>query len=61
VFLVIDASFFGYTSHFRAFCVLNLETNKIMETCKATFDETQPLSQLVFEFASDNELGEEIF
>jgi hypothetical protein len=41
--------------------VLNLETNKIMETCKVTFDETQPLSQLVFEFASDNELGEEIF
>jgi hypothetical protein len=41
--------------------VLNLETNQIVETCKVTFDETQPRSQLVFECASDDELGEEIF
>jgi hypothetical protein len=32
-----------------------------METCKVTFDETQPCSQLVFECAGDDELGEEIF
>jgi hypothetical protein len=32
-----------------------------METCEVTFDETQPLSQLVFECAGDDELGEEIF
>jgi hypothetical protein len=41
--------------------VLNLETNQIVETCDVTFDETQPCSQLVFECAGDDELGEEIF
>jgi hypothetical protein len=41
--------------------VLNLETNQIVETCEVTFDETQPLTQLVFECAGDDELGEEIF
>jgi hypothetical protein len=32
-----------------------------VETCEVTFDETQPRSQLVFECANDDELGEEIF
>jgi hypothetical protein len=32
-----------------------------METCKVTFDNTHPRSQLVFECAGDDELGEEIF
>jgi hypothetical protein len=32
-----------------------------METCEVTFDETHPCSQLVFECAGDDELGEEIF
>jgi hypothetical protein len=41
--------------------VLNLKTNQIVETCEVTFDETQPRSQLVFECAGDDELGEEIF
>jgi prophage DNA circulation protein len=41
--------------------LLNLETNQIVETCEVTFDETQPRSQLVFECAGDDELGEEIF
>jgi hypothetical protein len=41
--------------------VLNLETNQIAETCEVTFDKTQPRSQLVFECAGDDELGEEIF
>jgi hypothetical protein len=41
--------------------VLNIETNQIVETCEVTFDETQPHSQLVFECAGDDELGEEIF
>jgi hypothetical protein len=41
--------------------VLNLETNQIMETCEVTFDKTQPRSHLIFEFAGDDELGEEIF
>jgi hypothetical protein len=57
----VDGILFGYASHSRAYRVLNLETNQIMETCKVTFDETQPRSQLVFECAGDDELGEEIF
>jgi hypothetical protein len=32
-----------------------------METCEVTYDETQPRSQLVFQCAGDDELGEEIF
>jgi transposase InsO family protein len=57
----VDGIFFGYASHSRAYRVLNLETNQIVETCEVTFDETQPRSQLVFECASDDELDEEIF
>jgi hypothetical protein len=58
---LIDDIFFGYASHSRAYRVLNLETNQIVETCEVTIDETQPRSQLVFECAGDDELGEEIF
>jgi hypothetical protein len=57
----VDGIFFGFASHSRAFRVLNLQTNQIMETCKVTFGETQPCSQLVFECAGDDELGEDIF
>jgi hypothetical protein len=57
----VHGIFFGYASHFRAYRVLNLETNQIVETCEVTFDETQPCRQLVFECAGDDELGEEIF
>jgi hypothetical protein len=57
----VDGIFLGYASHSRAYRVLNLETNQIVETCEVTFDETQPRSQLVFECAGDDELGEEIF
>jgi hypothetical protein len=57
----VNGIFFGYASHSRAYRVLNLETNQIVETCEVTFYETQPCSQLVFECAGDNELGEEIF
>jgi hypothetical protein len=32
-----------------------------VETCEVTFNETQLRSQLVFECAGDDELGEEIF
>jgi hypothetical protein len=51
----------GYASHFRGFRVLNLETNKIVETCEVTFDKTEPRSSLVFNCAGADELGEEIF
>jgi hypothetical protein len=57
----VDGVFFGCASHSRAYRVLHLETNQIVETCEVTFDETQPRSQLVFECAGDDELGEEIF
>jgi hypothetical protein len=57
----VDGIFLGYASHSRAYRVLGLETNQIVETCEVTFDETQPCSQLVFECAGDDELGEEIF
>jgi transposase InsO family protein len=36
----INGIFFGYASHSRAYRVLNLETNQIVETCEVTFDET---------------------
>jgi prophage DNA circulation protein len=57
----VDGIFFGYSSHSRAYRVLNLETNQIVETFEVTFHETQPRSHLVFECAGDDELGEEIF
>jgi hypothetical protein len=57
----VDGIFFGYGSHSRAFRVLSHETNQILETDEVTFGETQPRSQLVFECAGDNKLGEEIF
>jgi hypothetical protein len=57
----VDGIFFGYASHSRAYCVLNLETNQIVETCGVTFDESQPRCQLAFECVGDGELGEEIF
>jgi hypothetical protein len=57
----VDGIFFCYASHSRAYRVLNPETIQIVETCEVTFDKTKPRSQLVFECAGDDELGEEIF
>jgi hypothetical protein len=37
-----DGVFLGYALHSRAYRVLNLETNCIMETCEVTFNETTP-------------------
>jgi hypothetical protein len=37
----VDGIFFGYASHSRAYRVLNLETNQIVETCEVTFNEHQ--------------------
>jgi hypothetical protein len=56
-----DGIFMGYASHSRAFCVLNLDTNLVMETCEVTFDETQPYNSIVFECACDDEVGKKIF
>jgi hypothetical protein len=56
-----DVIFLGYASHSRAFCVLNLDTNLVMETCEVTFDETQPCNSSVFECVGDDEVGKKIF
>jgi hypothetical protein len=56
-----DGIFFGYAKHSRAYRVLNLETNKIMETCEVTFDETMPSTSLGFECAGEEEMAEDLF
>lgn len=56
-----DGIFLGYASHSRAYRVLNLETNCIMETCEVTFDETMPCTKNIFEVANEEEFGESIF
>jgi hypothetical protein len=56
-----DGIFLGYVSYSRAFRVLNLDTNIVMETCEVTFDETQPSNSFVFECTSDDEVGKKIF
>jgi hypothetical protein len=56
-----DGIFFEYANHSRAYRVLNLETNKIMETCEVTFDETMPCTSLGFECAGDEEMAKDLF
>ena len=56
-----DGIFLGYANHSRAYRVLNIETNQIMETCEVTFDETIPCSTAIFECAGDDELGQPLF
>ena len=56
-----DGIFLGYASHSRAYRVLNLETNLIVETCEVTFDETMPCTTLALEIAGLQEMGESIF
>ena len=51
--------FLGYAIHSRAYRVLNLDTNRIMETCEVTFDVTQPCSSS--KCAGDDEVGVKIF
>jgi hypothetical protein len=41
--------------------VLNLETNRIMETCEVTFDETPPCPSPVFEPTGPDQMGQTIF
>jgi hypothetical protein len=49
-----------YANHSRAYRVLNLDTNLVMETCEVTFDETNPCSSSVFECVADDEVGKKI-
>jgi hypothetical protein len=48
-----DSIFLGYASHSHAYRVFNLETNRVVETYKVTFDETMPCSVSVFKSASN--------
>jgi hypothetical protein len=41
--------------------VLNLETNKIMETCEVSFNDTMPCTSLGFECAGDEKMAEDLF
>ena len=56
-----DGIFLGYSLHSRAYRVLIIETNRIVETCEVTFDETAPCTNTVFECAGDDELGMDLF
>jgi transposase InsO family protein len=56
-----DGLFLGYALQGRAYRVLNLDTNRIEETCEVTFDETMPCFSSAFECAGDNEIGQSIF
>ena len=56
-----DCIFLGYASHSHAYRVLNLETNRVVETYEVTFDETMPCSTPIFGCAGDQEIGESIF
>jgi hypothetical protein len=53
--------FLGYTPHCRSYSILNLETNIVVESCGATFDQTTPCSHDVFESAGDKEMEESTF
>jgi hypothetical protein len=43
-----DGILLGYTPHGRSYRVFNLETNTVVESCDATFDETAPCPRDVF-------------
>jgi len=45
--------FLGYAAHSRAYRVLNLKTNRVIETCETTFDETMPRTTPAFECADE--------
>jgi hypothetical protein len=56
-----DGILLGYTPHGRSYCVFNLETNTIVESCDVTFDGIPPCPRDVFECAGDKEMEESIF
>ena len=56
-----DGIFLGYALHSHAYRVLNLETNRVVETCEVTFDETMSCPSSLFECEGEQEIGESIF
>ena len=56
-----DGIFLGYALQSRGYRVLILETNRIVETCNVTFDESTPSLSASVECAGDDEFGQDIF
>jgi hypothetical protein len=56
-----DDILLGYTPHGRSYRVYNFDTNTVVESCDATFEETAPCPCNVFECAGDKEMEESIF
>ena len=56
-----DGIFLGYAAHSHAYRVLNLDTNRVVETCEVTFNETMPCISSAFERAGDEEMGTSIY
>jgi hypothetical protein len=56
-----DRIFLGYALLSRAYSILNLEPNRIMETYEVTFDETISCASHVFEHEDDGQMGQTIF
>jgi hypothetical protein len=56
-----DGIFLGYALHSHDYRILNLKTNRIMEACELTFDETSPCPSLVFEPAGPDQMVQAMF
>jgi hypothetical protein len=56
-----DGVFLGYALHSCSYRVLNLESNRIMETCEVTFDETLRSLTPIFKPVGPDHMGETIF
>jgi hypothetical protein len=56
-----DGIFLGYALHSCTYRVINLEVNRIMDTCEVTFDETLPCSSPIFEPTSPDQMRHTIF
>jgi hypothetical protein len=53
-----DGILLRYTPHGRSYRVYNLETNTVVESCDAIFNETTPYPHDVFECACDKKMEE---
>jgi hypothetical protein len=56
-----DYILLGYTPHGRSYCVFNLETNTVVESCDMIFNETAPYPHDIFECIGDKKMEESIF
>jgi hypothetical protein len=56
-----DGILLGYTPHDRSYRVFNLDTNTVVESYGATFDEAAHCPRDVFECTCDKEIEESIF